>query len=168
MTQASVVDTRFKLWWRACLTYGFNVRPPLTADMYARLPPGLVRVHAERQAMVDRARTSVTLDVDELWIAGNDLTTRADLTSEGCTVAALSWHIQIGRGTGPEGAERLDVVGCGDDTHPRVHRHPYGRENDVREPAHLPPPEQWLSFVDHILGGALADHLLAWNRDVEQ
>lgn len=59
MTQRSVVDTRFKLWLRACLAYGF--------------------------------------------------------------VAGLRWHLQVGADSGPQGAERVDVVAEPDKLHPHVH-----------------------------------------------
>jgi len=37
----------------------------------------------------------------------------------------------------------------------------------MREATHVTPPEQWLSFVDTVLAGALGDHLLTWDQDAE-
>jgi len=167
VTQASVVDTRFKLWLRACLAYGFNVIPPLTAKAYAQLLPGVVGVHAKRSAVLDGERVAVTLDVDEYWIPGDDPDLREDLSSQGCFIVALRWHVQAGAKTSAVGSERLDVVERTDAVHPRVHRHPYGCPNHMREATHVRPPEQWLSFVDTVLAGALGDHLLTWDQDAE-
>lgn len=69
--------------------------------------------------------------------------------------------------TGAVGSKRLDVVERTDATHPRVHRHPFGCPNHMREATHVTPPEQWLSFVDTVLAGALGDHLLTWDQDAE-
>jgi hypothetical protein len=72
------------------------------------------------------------------------------LEDEGCHLQGSSWNAQI-NGERPEDAERLDV----DRSKPRrliIHRHPYGRSNEVREPARqIAAPERWLQEVEEIV-----------------
>jgi len=77
---------------------------------------------------------------------------------------ACSWHAQVGKSTGELGTERLDVVPVEDETHPRVHHHPYGQPNDVREPTGMAVPEGWLNQLNRILGNALADGEVLWDE----
>jgi hypothetical protein len=136
---------------------------PLTA-----IPTGMVSFRAVRPRRPGDEGEAITLTVAELWHPGADPFGDRRLVYEGCFLSTLSWHIQVGESTGPRGAERLDIVSDPDDRHPRIHRHPYGRPNEVREPAELPPPDAWLYAVDRASGGLLADDLDTWDPDEQE
>jgi hypothetical protein len=94
----------------------------------------------------------VLLDVVERWIHGSDPGGRG-LERDGCVLSAAAWHAQF-EGDLPEHAERLDVDPA-KTPDLLIHRHPYGRRNDVREPVEvMPPPERWVQEIEQ----AIADH----------
>lgn len=164
MSQDSIVGKRFFDWHNACLAFGFNIAPPLSASSLSSLAPGEVGFRATRQATVDGKPTTITLDVSELWLPGDDPTDAwKKLNAEGCHVSFLSWHAQVGMSSGARGAERLDV-GEGFDEHPRIHRPPYGEENEVRLSAELAVPSGWLGQLNELLAGALDDGLQSWEE----
>ena len=157
MTQESIVRTRLALWHRACEFWYFGIAPPLTRETLTALPIGTVGFLAHRTVDLDGSAQATTLTVVETWWPGADPLDDRRLEREGCHLAVLSWHLQIGSESGPPGAERLDVVRSPDDAHPRIHLHPYGQPNQVRRPTELPPPHVWLHDVNRRLGGALAE-----------
>lgn len=157
MTRHSVVLARLASWYRACEVWDFNIDPSLTSSVLDELDEGVVQFCAARTARRRGEQVRVTLTVAERWAAGADPHGDRRLEAEGCFVEALAWHLQVGATSGDAGAERLDVTPEPDPVHPRVHRHPYGSENTVREPAELPPPQQWLHQLNQTLGGLLDD-----------
>lgn len=155
MTQASLVRTRLALWQRACEFWDFGITPPLSRETLAAQPLGALGFIARRTLRLRGSAQETTLTVEEIWWPGADPLDDRRLEREGCHLAVLSWHLQIGAETGSAGAERLDVVLLPDSAHPRIHRHPYGQPNRVRQPTELPPPHAWLHDVNRRLGGAL-------------
>ncbi len=164
MTLASISRTRLLLWRQACELWGFEIEPPLTRALLALLPLGQIALRAKRQMRVgDEPPT--TLSVIETWAVGPDPLGDHRVEREGCHLVVLSWHLQLGAGAGPEGAERLDVTPAPDETHPRIHRHPYGSPNAIRAADELPPPDAWLRGLDRRLGGTLSTYA---PREAEQ
>lgn len=160
MSLDSIVTARLFLWINACAAWGFDeIQPPFDEFGLAERAPGEVAFYANRDAIVEGRSLRVSL---EAWRPGDDPEGDHRLHAEGCHVSVLSWHLQVGAINGDRGAERLDI-GPEDDTHPRIHRHPYGEPNDVRETAQLPPPEVWLHHANQALGGALDDRLQDWD-----
>lgn len=163
VTQESIVNTRLLQWLGACDAWGFEIVPPFTEESLRGLAPGEVAFRAERTAVIDGETVRVTLTVAETWRDGDDPHGDRRLEQEGCHLIACGWHVQVGETSGAFGAERLDV-GDEDEAHPRIHRHPYGAANHVREPAELPPPDGWLHHVNDALGGLLDDGLQDWEE----
>lgn len=162
MSLDSIVGKRFFDWHNACLAFGFDIDPPFSASTLSSLAPGEVGFRATRHATVGGKPTTITLDVSELWLAGDhQIDGWKKLNAEGCHVGVLSWHAQVGPNSGARGAERLDV-GEQHDEHPRIHRHPYGEENDVRLPAELAVPSGWLGRLNDLLAGSLDEGLQTW------
>ena len=157
------MSTRLFQWLGACDAWGFEIDPPFTAESLRDRAAGEVRFRATRAAVIEADPVTVTLDVIESWHEGNAPDGDRRLEHEGCHVASLGWHVQLGSETGARGAERLDV-GLRDDQHPRIHRHPYGEPNNCRIPAELPPPDAWLHHVSDTLGGVLDDGLQDWKE----
>jgi hypothetical protein len=163
VSRDSVVSTRLFLWFNACAAWGFeDPEPPFDEEGLAMNGPGEVSFQAFRTAEIDGETVLVSLTVAEAWVHGGDPDGDYRLDAEGCHVPRLSWHVQLGDGTGDLGAERLDV-GPEDDLHPRIHRHPFREPNDVREAAELPPPDAWLHQVNDAMGGILDDGLKDWD-----
>jgi len=162
LSQHSIINTRLSKWLQASSVWGFAIEPPFEEETLSGLPAGVVRFRASRTAVVDGQETTVTLDVAEAWLAGDDPTGDRRLEAEGCHLGALEWHAQVGEDSSDRDAERLDVIPEEDETHPRVHQHPYGEANDVRRAANLPEPIGWLSALNDRLQGALDDGLQAW------
>lgn len=168
MSLDSVINHRLYLWRGACSAWGFDdIRPPFTAAGQAMLEPGLVAFQAFKTIQVDGSPVRISLTVTETWIPGTEPDGFWKLEAEGCHLRVASWHLQVGQETGAPGAERLDVVPNADETHPKVHRHPYGEANDVRPEAELPPPEVWLQQADAATGG-LIDDLKPWTPEAEE
>lgn len=92
----------------------------------------------------------MVIDIVELWLSGAD-PDGLKLVMHGCHLFAAGWHAQIAQDE--SGAERLDV----DRAKSRrlmIHRHPFGRPNDVREPdAPLLAPEAWMVRVEECAAG---------------
>jgi len=162
VSQQSIIDTRLWKWLQACAVFAFDIEPPFKEETLAGLPPGEVRFRASRNAVVDGEETTITLDVSESWLDGSDPKGDWRLDDEGCYLGALQWHAQVGAVSGDQGAVRLEVVPDEDETHTRIHQHPYGHVNDVRLPANLAEPVGWLSALNDRLHGALDDGLQAW------
>lgn len=162
MSQHSIINTRLSKWLRACSVWGFDIQPPFEKETLSGLPVGVVLFRASRITVVDGEETTITLDVSEAWLEGNDPSGDWRLDDEGCHLGALEWHAQVGEDSGDQGGERLEVVPEEDDTHTRIHQHPYGEVNDVRLPANLAEPVGWLNALNARLHGALDDGLQAW------
>jgi hypothetical protein len=150
-----VVRARLASWYRACEVWGFIMDPALTAAVLSEFDDGVVQFRATQAVVQDGGASLVTLTVYERWSVGSDPRGDRRLESEGCVLEALSWHLQVAAESDAVGAERVDVVPDPDEIHPRVHRHPYGRENRVRLPAELAPPQQWLHQLNETLDGIL-------------
>jgi len=163
VSQHSIINTRLFLWINACEAWGFDEIVPLFDERgLAERAPGEVSFCASRDAVIDGRSVRVTLSVSEAWLPGDDPEGDHRLRAEGCHVPRLNWHLQVGAIAGDRGAERLDV-GPEDDKHPRIHRHPYGQPNEIREPTELPPPDAWLHHANQVLGEALDDGLQDWD-----
>ena len=162
MTLASVVRTRLAIWRQACDAWGLEINPPFTRVELEWMRPGLVSFWAFGRPVGARDEQAVTLSVVESWEPGPDPHGDRRVEAEGCHLAVLNWHLQVESVSGAPGAERLDVVPEPDGSHPRVHRHPYGSPNDVRQPSDLPPPGAWLYSVDQTLSGLLSAGLATY------
>lgn len=164
MSQDSIVGRRLFDWHNSCLAFGFDIEPPFSASSLSSLAPGEVGFRATRQATVDGKPTTISLDVGELWLPGdNPAYSGTKLNAEGCHVSVLSWHAQVGPNSGARGAERLDV-GEGHDEHPRIHRHPYGEKNEVRLPAELAVPSGLVEPVERPPGRSAGPCSQSWSR----
>lgn len=159
------MNKRLVSWIRACDVWGFEIHPPFSSATLGGLAPGEVQFRATRKATVAGEHVEVSLDVEEAWLPSDHPDGDWRLNDEGCHAGAVKWHLQVGTGTDDKhkNAERLEVA-QEDATHPRIHRHPYGERNDVREPAEFPVPEGWLSQVNAVLDGAFDDDLQSWDH----
>jgi hypothetical protein len=164
LSQHSIIDTRLWKWLQACSIWGFDIEPPFKEASLSGLPAGVVLFRASRSAVVDGEETTITLDVAEAWLEGDDPSGDRRLDAEACHLGALAWHAQVGADSGDRGAERLDVVPEAEATHPRIHQHPYGEVNGVRLTANLAEPLGWLTALNARLGGGFDDGLQNWDR----
>lgn len=142
MSLASALRNRSALWHDLLDTFGYGFVDPRPGA-----GPGELRVRAVRP--VAYGGPAAVIDVTELWVAGGDPDALA-IEEEGCHPRAVSWHAQIDAASGV-GAERLDF----DRTKPRtlkIHRHPFGKPNEVRLPAAgLMVPARWLEHVEGLI-----------------
>jgi hypothetical protein len=143
MTVHSLLTNRIVRWGRVVDLHGYLVEPP----GHAMTQLGEFALRARRPALY--GEPNVLLDIRELWLPGPD-PDGLRLEAEGCYMQGSSWNAQID-GERPEDAERLDV----DRSKPfdlTIHRHPYGRPNEVREPAQrMAAPERWVQEVEEIV-----------------
>lgn len=142
----SLLDGRFDLWVRELSAWGYVVEDPPQ-------PPWLenqIRLFARRP---ENAGPPTTITITEQWTVGVEDPAklgRMGLAREGCTLVSASWHAQIDENAHDPAtrALRLDV----DPTKPadlRIHRHPFNKPNDIREPAtELPQPTDWIDDVE--------------------
>jgi hypothetical protein len=141
VSQASVVGDRYARWANALWKHGYRVErhPKVGTSIGA----GTVGLRGRRRSFP--GVPSVVVDIVELWLSGAD-PDGLKLAMHGCHLFAAGWHAQIAQNE--LGAERLDV----DRAKSRrlmIHRHPFGRPNDVREPeALLFAPEAWMVRVE--------------------
>jgi hypothetical protein len=148
----------------ACEAWDFDMDPRFASDTLDAMPPGTLSFGATRTAVIDGVESTVKVDVVEVWREGADPEGDWRLELDGCHLEVCSWHAQVGTGTGAAGAERLDVVAVEDEAHPRIHRHPYGQHNEVREPTGMAVPDGWLNHLSRILNGALDDGDVPWDE----
>lgn len=167
MSLDSILAHRLFLWITACDAWSLDVQHDEIRTTADTGTVGQLEVRAGRSTVLGGNETNFLLEVSEVWQPGRDPGGDRRLESEACHLVALSWHLQTGRDPAGRDAERLDV-GVEDQTHPRVHRHPFGRPNTVRHPSEFPPPDAWLHNVNEILGGALADGLIRWSDVSDQ
>lgn len=144
MSVKSALADRYSLWLRLlCEDFGYQEqalgRSPRSGNEFVlrAVRPGFGPVHP------------VTVEIHETWRTGSDSEFGIDL--HGCFLLAASWHAQVVAGRGDEGSERLDVdrtKGSG----LRVHRHPLGEPNHVREPAApLKHPDAWVQHLEELI-----------------
>jgi hypothetical protein len=168
LTLTSVVRSRLAIWRQVCDAWGLEIIPPFTRAGLQRLPPGLIAFRAVGMVTTEEKEQTVSLSVVETWVPGFDELGDRRVEAEGCHVILLSWHLQIGPDTGASEAERLDVIPNPDPEHPRIHRHPYGAANALRQPADLPPPDAWLHQVDETLNCLLSDGLRGYVDEADE
>lgn len=144
-------------WHLACEAWDFDITPPFASGTLGDMAPGSLSFSATRKALICGVEVTVKLDIDEVWREGPDLSGDRRLELHDCHLEVCSWHAQVSRDSGAVGAERLDVVAVEDAAHPRIHRHPYGRPNDVREPTGMAVPDGWLNHLNRVLGDALGE-----------
>lgn len=156
MSWDHILDQRLADWDSACEAWGFDFDPRVTAGTLAASDEGLLLLRARRLAHVDGQDVSVTLDVREVWsVSPHEEDGRLD-RHDG-SVTALRWHVQVGPDDeNGDHAERLEVV-VPDETHPRIHRHPYGWGNDQRVEDEFLHPDGFLFRLNTDLGGAFDD-----------
>jgi len=144
MSVESALADRYSLWWHLlCEDFGYQEQAPGRS-------PRSRNEFVLRAVRPDFASVQpVTVEIRETWRNGTDFELGIDL--HGCFLLAASWHAQIVAGQGDEGSERLDV----DRTKSpdlRVHRHPLGEPNRIREPAApLKHPDAWVQYVEQLV-----------------
>lgn len=141
MTLQGVLQSRFSDWVTWLDRFGYAVKPAF------RIP-----TNPRAQAFSPRASRNpalghpeVVIDVTEIWVPGTD-PDGLGAEGQGCYLERAIWHAQIAPGA--VGAERYEI-------HRRkpapfkVHTHPLGHRNDVREPAAWPLPlKSWINHVE--------------------
>jgi hypothetical protein len=144
MSVESALANRYALWHRVlCDDFGYEevapVRPPRSENelVIRAVRPPFEPVEA------------VAIDVRETWLPGDD--PDLGLALHGCFLTISSWHAQVNIETGTAGAERLDVD-RNKSPGVRIHRHPLGESNDVREPAApLKHPDAWVQHLEEVI-----------------
>jgi hypothetical protein len=143
------LSARLSVWQDAFDRLGYE---PAQMEAEERTSPGgdtrwLLLAHAARSRTYGGVAASI--DVREEWQA--EAAAQRGLPSVGgWHLQQATYHAQVG-GSDPSRAERIDVDPRGG-PHPLIHRHPYGRPNDVREPLEgVPPPAQLLNRVEEIV-----------------
>ena len=149
MSLNSVVRERVARWCYELSLWAFTVD-----DEAPTIGPGQFTLRANRRVIDLRPGAksrSVVIAIREVWLPGED-PARLVAIEHGCFCAISAWHAQIHESRGAHGAFRLDV----DRSKPaalRVHRHPLGEPNEIREAVDPPLPalEAWLEEVDLLI-----------------
>jgi hypothetical protein len=133
----SVLDDRFARWATDLYDWGYVQEDPVW-------PAGTAAIAI--RARWPLGAPEIVITVHEIWLPGSD-PDGLGLTGHGCYLFYAGWHAQFPSPPGELGSERLDV----DRRKPKpqiVHRHLFGKPNDIRLPEpSLPSPEAWLLRV---------------------
>lgn len=149
MSRRSIILARCSQWQEVLGKHGWHV-----VEIDAAPGIGRLRIIARRPANAPAYRVEAT--VVEVWNDGPDADGLVP-PEHGCHLERSAWHAQFGDRGGGMQALRLEI----DRRKPRalrIHVHPYGRANDVREArSHLGTPDQWVIEVEGVLYGLHGD-----------